>query len=256
MNKTWITFRKDVFLRDLFQEFFDAWLYFEKIRKKHKKSSAIPFKMLDDWVGSENKKGPLWHLKDQSHRLFRNSQYKSSLYEHLFDWTMGSIFHEAMKLKEDSYQVESYKPLLELEVSRNDHNQELSKIINEYFVLIENANKNLINELQNVDELLSKAIYHLREIFILKKKNIHLLRLLLDNQKTARLVFGKKNLDKTFTQMYPEGMHTAYITVAKDCREHGWMDAAYAYAQSALKSAPGNKSVVKLLNELKKAAEH
>ena len=254
MKNSWLKLRKDFFLRDLFRDFFDAKIYFDKICKTYNNSSSVPFKMMDTWVGTEKENGPLWSLKEQSHKLFRNSHYKSSLFEHLFDWIMGSIFHESMKLKEDSYQVESYKPLLELEVSTHNDNKVLSKIISEYFSLIEKANHNLKEELESVNELFSKAIFHLREILIFHKNNILLLRFFLDNKKDIEKVFGKGSFTSLTNQMFPKGIHEAYLLAAKDCTENGWYKDAEKYLKNALKADAKNKEAQTLFKELKDKA--
>lgn len=235
MSDSWITQRKDIFIRDLFRDFFEAKIYFDSICSAYKKSSFLPFHMLDAWVGTETKKGPLWNLKDQSHRLFRSNPYTSNLYEHLFDWTIGSIFHESMKLKEDSYQIESYKPLLELELNESQYNKELSKIINEYFSLIEKAHKNLKEELQGISELFTKAIFHLRLMLILYKGNLLLLRYLLDNKKSLENIFGKNASTQILQQMFPEGIDRAYVVAAEFCMKNGWYNDAQGYLQQALK---------------------
>lgn len=236
MNQNWLSLRKDIFIRDLFKDFFDAKEYFEKINKNYKKSSYVPFKTMDAWVGTETNKGPLWNLKDQSHRLFRNNQYKSSLHEYLFDWTIGSIFHEAMKLKEDAYQIESYKPLLEMEVSNYNHDSELSIIIEEYFLLIEKANVNLGEELKSIAELFTKAVFQLREILPTYNDNILLIRYLLDMQKAISKILGKDNLKHILTMMFPVGLHEGYFKVAQDCTERGWYHEAQTYLKNALKN--------------------
>jgi hypothetical protein len=250
MKNSWLKLRKDFFLRDLFQDFFDAKIYFDKIYKTYKDSSSVPFKMMDTWVGTEKRNGAIWTLKEQSHRLFRNTQYESSLFEHLFDWIMGSIFHEAMKLKEDSYQVESYKPLLELEVRTHKSDKTLSKIINEYFFLIEKANQNLKDELKSIDELFSKAIFHLQEIFVSRKDNVLLVRFLLDNKKAVEKIFGKNSFTQLTNQMFPEGIHEAFLLAAEDCAENGWYDEAEKYLKNALKADAKNKKAQKLFKEL------
>jgi hypothetical protein len=250
MNNSWFEFRKDIFIRDLFQDFFEAKIYFDNIYTAYKKSSSVPFNKMDLWVGTEVKKGPLWNLKDQSHRIFRNNQLKSGLYEHLFDWTMGSIFHEAMKLKEDSYQVESYKPLLELEFKGHQHNKALSKIIKEYFSLIEKANHNLVEELDSIRELFSKALFHLREIFVSCKDNFLLLRFLLDNKKKVEKVFGKNSFNHIVHQMVPKGIHEAYMKAAEGCAERGWYHDAQIYFETAQKLNRKNQIDLRRIEDL------
>ncbi len=57
----------------------------------------------------------LFRLKERCHALFRNDPSATSAIhrEVLFDLTVGSLFHEAMKLRENLYQQEVYVPKVE-----------------------------------------------------------------------------------------------------------------------------------------------
>ena len=97
MSNQWILERREVFERDLIQDFFEAKLFFDTIMRAYQRNDAISFERLDAWVGSDEKKGALWLLKDHSQRLYRSKSNSGNLYENLFDWTVGSIFHETIK---------------------------------------------------------------------------------------------------------------------------------------------------------------
>lgn len=252
MKNTWFESRKEVFLRDLLRDFFEAKIYFDRLIAEHKKSSTIPFKMLDSWVGTETKKGPLWNLKDQSHRLFRNQESQANLFEYLFDWALGSIFHESMKLKEDSYQLEAYKPLLELETfyEHCKDNRTVAKLINKYVSLIEKTPKNLARELQNITQLFSEAQSHLREIFFLHRDNNLLVRFILDNKKSVEKVLGKGSFLSLLSQMFPEGIQMAYLAVGEDCMQRGWSRDAARYLKKAVKLGSENSEALNLLKKL------
>jgi len=248
IENMWLESRRDVFLRDLVQDFIEAKLYLDVLRKEHNATDTLPYNLLDSWIGSETKKGALWNLKDQCHNLFRNSGIKSNLYEHLFDWTIGSIFHEAIKLKENSYQMETYKPLLEHE--RYQHNAVLARIVKDYFDVIENARKNLAEEIERINHLFSKALLHLIEIVPLHKDNILLVRFLLDNTKRlSEKVFGKKALNQIVHTMFPEGLASAYLCVAEKCIQSGWYRDATRYLKKALKLDATNKKAFELLQK-------
>ena len=89
MNNSWLEKRQHIFIRDLTYDFISTKETFNKIIKEHKKTSTISLKTMEEWIGSEKDKHQLWHLKDISHRLFRDSNEKNNLYENLFDWTIG-----------------------------------------------------------------------------------------------------------------------------------------------------------------------
>ena len=181
MKNTWLKNRRHIFIRDLVDDFISTKTEFNKILKEYNKSSVIPANKMEIWIGVEKKKGQLWHLKDLSHKLFRNGSEKNNLYEQLFDWTIGSIFHEAIKLKEDTFQINAYKPLLEDAVENYKHDKKLSNIINKHFKRIEQANSDIKKELKNISELFTKAIEYLNELFIFHKSNTLLIKFLVDN---------------------------------------------------------------------------
>lgn len=235
MNESWYALRQDVFIRDLVRDFLEAKLHFNKLQLTYRKTSSVPFKRMDSWVGTEVTRGPLWNLKDQCHRLFRGIQSKSDPFERLFDWTIGSIFHEAMKLKEDSYQIELYKPLLQLELTRYKHDKAISAIIKEYFMVIENANRNLALVLDNIDSLFEKAVYHFKQVIFKHKSNVLMIRFLLDNKRLLDRVLGKNSFSILFQQIFPEGLYHGYIVAAEYCTAHGWFDDASRYLKQSSK---------------------
>ena len=251
IKNCWLESRRDVFLRDLVQDFIEAKLYVDILRKEHRTNATLPYSLLDAWIGSETKKGALWNLKDQCHSLFRNSGTKSNLYEHLFDWTIGSIFHEAIKLKEDAYQLETYKPLLEQEIYQ--HNAVLARTIRDYFEIIENARKNLAEEIERINHLFSKALLHLIEILPLHRDNILLMRFLLDTtKKLSKKVFGTKAFNQIVHTLFPEGLASAYLCVAEKCIQSGWYREATRYLKKALKLDAANKKAFELLQKAEK----
>jgi hypothetical protein len=70
----------------------------------------------------------LYRLKERSHKLFRADgpgETESVRREALFDLAVGSLFHEAMKLRESLYQREVYAPrVAALRAAAEDHEAE------------------------------------------------------------------------------------------------------------------------------------
>ena len=249
MNNSWLESRKDFFLRNMVQDFCIATIYFDQLVEEHKKTGLVAYHLLDAWIGSELKKGPLWNLKDQCHRLFRDNETMNNLYEHLFDWTIGSIFHETIKLKEDAYQLEAYRPLLELDIYRQ--NETFSVIIDEYLAVIEHAHSNLADELSRIKQLFTKALSHLKAIFPAHRDNLLLIRFLLDNNnKLARKVFGKDYFHAVLSSLFPEGLHHAYLSSAEQCISLGRNQNAVRYLKKVLALDPHNKVAQDLLQKV------
>lgn len=59
-------------------------------------------------VGTETCKGGLWQLKDLCHQIWPREEPDQPAHGVLLDWLVGSLFHEAMKLKENLYLLNNY----------------------------------------------------------------------------------------------------------------------------------------------------
>jgi hypothetical protein len=155
-----------------------------------------------------------------------------------------------MKLKEDAYQIESYKPLLELEVTAHKDDKELSTIISEYFSLIEKARRNLKDEIKSIDDLFTRAVFHLRIMFPLYGNNMQLLRLMLDNKQPIDTVFGKGSRDQILRSMFPEDHAKAFIAAAEYCVKNGWYAEALNYLRQVLPADQQHPRSRELLKEV------
>ncbi len=233
MNKTWFETRKDVLLRNLVAGVFEAKIFFDKILKDFRKTSHVPYATMDKWIGSENTKGSLWRIKDTSHKLFRNPEDLSTPYENLFDWSLGSIFHEAIKLKEDAYKIDSYKPLLEKFLKNKQVTSDISSIIYEHFSMIEDTNKEIQREINNIENLFIKTFNYLYMIFPAQKNNLLLLRFIIDNNSTFEMIFGKCSTQTLLKKMFPENATVPYLLIAEHCILGGWTEEADKYFKEA-----------------------
>ena len=243
MKTSWLGQRKDFFVSNLVQDFFAARKYFDEMLEHYKNNDSLPYSMLAVWVGSDTDKGPLWQLKEHSHRLYRSNRSKTILFENLFDWVVGSIFHESMKLKEDIYQIESYKPLLEMGLSDNAENREIAKIIREYYALIDRAIRSLREEIESIDELFTKGLLHLRALIVFYKDNALLLRFLVDNKKITETMFGHGALQQILHEMFPAGIHEAYMLISESCMRNGWYDEARKHLETAMKIGAAHRGI-------------
>lgn len=241
MKKIWIEHRKDIFVRYLVQDFFSAKSYFDGLKTHLEKKGVLPYGILNSWIGTETDKGPLWQLKDQSHRLYRNNRQTINLYENLFDWIVGSIFHEGMKLKEDTYQIESYKPLLEMALKDKSASGEISRIVHEYYAIVDRASLSMREEVEGIEELFTKGLIHLRLLITEYKNNALLLRFLIDNKRTTEAMFGQGSLQKLLLEMFPAGVHEAYILMSESCMKNGWYTQAQQYLKKAVEPARSQK---------------
>ncbi len=98
-------------LVDILREFLTAHEQLDAIADRFKRDE-LAFSHLQEFVG-DGEKSVLFRLKEKCHALFRPEAGGAEIArprEALFDLAIGSLFHEAMKFREDFYQREVYGP--------------------------------------------------------------------------------------------------------------------------------------------------
>jgi tetratricopeptide (TPR) repeat protein len=237
VENSWFSERKDLFFTDLVHAFLESKIVFDDLYRDYQQNKAVPFKRMDSWIGTDTKKGPLWNLKDSCHKLFRKPSAKISLSEYLFDWTLGSVFHEGMKLKEDAYQLEAYLPRYDkIETSKNA--SEIEEILREYRTIIDKATNNLNAEMESINTLFSKAVERLKELLINQTHNGLLIRFLLEHEQLVEKALGAKSLEYLIDSLYPRHPENAYCNAGKSYLKGGWFKQALHYFTKALEVNP------------------
>ncbi len=96
---------------DILREFLEAQASLQQLTSRFERDE-LSFAELQRFVG-DNDDRVLFRLKEKCHALFRpevGGAEPSRVREVLFDLAIGSLFHEAMKFREDFYQREVYGP--------------------------------------------------------------------------------------------------------------------------------------------------
>ena len=248
MANRWFEGRKDLFFRDLVHNFLESKIFFDQLYRYYRTNKTVPFERMEYWIGTEAKKGPLWNVKDSCHMLFRKAGSRINLTEYLFDWTVGSIFHEGMKLKEDAYQLEAYLPSAE-SVDASDDTENIEEILAEYVTVIEKATRNLGAEVKSIRYLFAKASERLRELLVNHAHNGLLVRFLLEHGELVDRALGKNSLQEMLTALYPQHPERAYFTAGKSCLTGGWYQEAKNYFTRALEIRSHYPDAQKYLRE-------
>ncbi len=127
IERTWFNSRRDHFVRQVFNDFFLLIRRYHKlygiylgcfVQEKstsdclhHQRVNAVQVELLQQFstmVGTEKKNGLLWQLKDLCHQIWPREKQDQHIHGVLVDWLIGSLFHEAMKLKENLYLLNNY----------------------------------------------------------------------------------------------------------------------------------------------------
>jgi hypothetical protein len=251
-KREWIKERKSILLKEIVHQMLLAKIFFEELYENYKKSGQISFQKLEIWIGTEINKGSLWNLKDISHLLFRTDD--SKFYEKIFDWTLGSIFHESMKLKENVYLLEVYqkegKVFTENEKIPKDINSQ--ELIKEYRTIMTRGKESTAEEIDNLQYLFSRGMEQLQKLIVHFKDDGLLIRFLIENEALYERVYGKGSFKKLCEEIYDRGLEDAYIRAVKNYREGGWYSEALAILKKALKLNPHNEEIRRESMEIQK----
>ncbi|MEN8184494.1 MAG: hypothetical protein ABFS46_18365 [Myxococcota bacterium] len=144
----------------------------------------------------------LFRLKERSHSLFRRERGESEVVmrrEALFDLAVGSLFHEAMKFRENFYQRSVYGP--KVHELRSGAEPESEELFREFEKILEGSAVRLDEALQETEALLSQATGQLRVLLAGHSSNGLVARYLTGHVELAEDVFGQ-DLDSLLADLY------------------------------------------------------
>jgi hypothetical protein len=143
----------------------------------------------------------LYRLKERSHGLFRNGRAESDptmRREALFDLTVGSLFHEAMKFRENFYQRSVYGPkVTEL---RNQAGSEGGELFREFEKILAASSVRLDEAVQETEALLAQATAQLRVLLRGQRSGL-VARYLIAHALQAEQVF-EQSLDDLLADLF------------------------------------------------------
>ena len=193
----------------------------------------MPFNEIDRLVGTESKKGCLWQLKDDCHQLWRNSDSSFELNGSLLDWIIGSLFHEAMKLKENIYLFEFYAPLVH--DMKGVWRQEIQHFCGlECRRLMERISHEVDRQMESLGFMFGRVIYLLRTMLPSQAHNPLLLRYLIEHREVAGELWSE-SLDDIFSDMFHGAPEKGYCFAAQSYFDGNWYDKSLFAYQEALR---------------------
>lgn len=138
--------------------------------RRHRLTSDICWPILEDLLGRQRNRGPLWQMKDTAHHLSRHhSASCANTFVHpavFLDLVIGAIFHETVRLKEIAYLGSIYLPASRARLTECEANtpEELTDIQGaalksgkRILPLLEEAFSNLPGVMCNLEKLTEEA---------------------------------------------------------------------------------------------------
>ena len=220
---------------------------FQEILKKYREG-RLRFSDIDVWVDDKGK-SLLYNLKEQCHSLFRDKGKKTiHKKEWLLDVVIGSIFHEAMKLRENIYQMEVYQPKYlqyKSKVGKSYYEKDYLQLFER---IILKTRQGVVEGIEETRSLFQDAMVQLIDLFKEGPKNTLLVRFLLENLTLLQKVYGSKKAKEIFELMFKKGFLDAYQLAGQSYLQSEHYDLSSNYYLKALRMDPHNHGLHFLLN--------
>jgi len=214
------------------RDFLEAHRLMQDLFARHR-DGRLRFEDLRDLVGDDDR-SVLFRLKERCHAAFRNSREASGLTlqrEALFDLAVGSLFHEAMKLRENFYQREVYGP--RVRALRSRAGGEAPELFEEFDRLLDGVAARLEEGLRESEVLLARTVEQLRQLLAVHRADGAVARFLVENARAVEAAF-ECPLDALLAETY--GSRAAALALTGS----SYLDSGYyASALSALEQAVG-----------------
>jgi len=220
-------------LVDIVREFLLAHRLLRRLFERHR-SGELHFEEVQALVG-DTEASVLFRLKERCHALFRAGGGDDELPRvALFDLAVGSLFHEAMKLRENFYQLEVYAP--KVEAARRDAESGTEALFEEFARILAASRERLVEALLESEALLEQTRRQFRVLLRTHRTNGLVVRYLLENAELAEEVLGE-SLDAFWTDVHGDAV-AAYALAARSYLESGYFDESKRVLAEALSRDP------------------
>jgi hypothetical protein len=220
---------------------------FQEIFRKYR-GGRLRFSDIGVWVDDKGQ-SLLYSLKEQCHALYRYKEMRPiHKNQWLLDLVIGSIFHEAMKLRENIYQMEIYRPRYlqyKLKVGKSAYEKDY---LRQFEQIMLKAKQGVAEGMEETRSLFQDAMAQLIDLFNESPKNIFLVRFLLDNQPLLQKVYGSKMAKEIFNRMFKKGFLDAYQLAGQSYLKSEHYDLSSHYFSRALKRTPHKNDLRFFLN--------
>jgi len=181
----------------------------------------------------------LYRLKENCHVLFRNRDDESSHGgEKLLDLAVGSVFHEAMKLRENLYQVDTYKPRYSGIRLRNSPYQQV--LMERFEKIVLRAEQAIGEGVADITDFFTDILDQLLDLIQGYKDNDLLVRFLITNRRLFVRVYGRKPFERLLNTMFEKGLVEAYTDAAMSYLRSAYYEMACHLFAKAIRLNPGD----------------
>lgn len=227
--------KKNWIILEIVRNYLYSYIHFQSIYAQYK-AQSLSFDDVEKFVTDKDPTLPLFNLKESCHMLFRyQGDEECSDEEKLLDLAVGSIFHEAMKIREDLYLLEVYKPRYQQVQNSQESSDSKTNLLQEFTKIGLRTEKRLAESVRETKRLLYDTLKQLAYLLPRYKENPVLMRFLLSNKELLQQVFGKRKGLQVIADMYPGGLGEAYEVEGRGYLSSEHYDLAAEFFNRALK---------------------
>ena len=227
-------------MAEILRDFCVVSLTLEEQFARYDSAGNLSYAVLRDILGDEMNRGILWRLKDTTHHLFRNAP-NATVAGKLLDWAIGYIFHETIKLMEDTHQHQYYTPSL-LGMVENNPSPELTAIAEEFSQMAQETQRDMGRTVLRIHKLLSLTRRFFHRCYAGQRDNIDIARTLNDREDIIREAFTGE-FETFCTAVYGDKPQMLFLNAALSLARGGKMDAARVSLDKAKACAPNDPEI-------------
>lgn len=210
-------------------------------------------------IGEESDKGPLWNLRELCHRVWPEGEHGENIEGSLIDWLMGSIFHEAVRLREDVHILNNYgnAAFKDQQMRAARENQGLPQNLSASRLatvmdrenLIKRVAVDVMQQMEQLAFLFGQTSNMLRTMLPGLAENFLLVRFLVEQEDIIEDLWGEKLAD-VFIDMFSATPARGFCAAGLSYMSGQWYTRALVMYKRALEFDRGCDEAEKKIREL------
>jgi tetratricopeptide (TPR) repeat protein len=233
--------KHDRHLVEVVRQYLLATIHFRQLYDQYQ--TGLPH--FSDWAKFADDRGEsiLFDLKETAQGLFQPNAFLISEKEQIFDLTIRSIFHLAMKMREDLYQLEMFAPKYSALSKRDSSSAEQEQLIHKFQGLISRAETSFREGMEEIRELARDSFRQFKDLLAEYRENGLLLRFFIEEPVLIQKALGQDSFEEYLQILSGKDEAEAYRIAGESYFESAFYDRALRAFSRALEKNPDDDNL-------------